>query len=178
MFTASQHPGKIGTKRKGYGDMKIVTAAALVLASAGLASAGGTYDSTGVIAGQSLAKIYPLAEGHLVMELTGTQDSFDMAADGHPFADLSGTCTGGLEIRGPAATGEGVCTYSNAAGDMAFVRWNANAMTAEGAVAGTWVMIGGTGGMAGMTGGGNYTSKTDRSNGTTRATLTGAVTLP
>ena len=158
--------------------MKTMTAAALLLATAGIAHAGGTYDSSGVISGQSTPKLYPLADGHLVMELNSTQDSFDMEAEGHPFSGLSGTCTGGLEIRGPAATGEGVCAYSNAAGDMAFVRWNANAMTAEGAVAGTWVMIGGTGGMAGMTGGGNYTSKTDRSNGATRATLTGAVTLP
>ncbi len=158
--------------------MKKTLAAAMILTSAGMVQAGGTYDSTGVILGQSTAKLHVLGEGHLVMELTGTQDSFEMAAEGHPFSGLSGSCTGGLEIRGPAANGAGVCAYSNAAGDTAFVKWSGQGMTAEGAVHGSWTMIGGTGGMAGIAGGGHYTSKTDRSNGKTRATLTGAVTLP
>ena len=158
--------------------MKIWTAAALVLAATGVTHAGGTYDSTGVILGQSSAKLYPLADGHLVMELTGTQDSFEMETDGHPFSGLSGTCTGGMEIKGPTANGGGVCAYANAAGDRAFVSWSAKGMMADGAVGGTWVLIGGTGSMAGITGGGDYTSKTDRTTGKSRATLTGAVTLP
>ena len=112
------------------------------------------------------------------MELTGTQDTFEMEADGHPFSGMSGTCTGGMVIEGPAANGSGVCAYSNPAGDTAFVSWRAQRMTADGAVGGAWVMVGGTGGMAGISGGGAYTSKTDRKTGNTRATLTGAVTLP
>ncbi len=158
--------------------MKKATAAAMILASVGMAHAGGTYDSTRVILGQSTAKVHLLGEGHLVMELTGTQDSFEMAAEGHPFSDLAGSCTGGLEVRGAAANGGGVCAYKNDAGDTAYVKWSGQGMTAEGAVRGTWTMVGGTGAMTGIEGGGHYTSKTDRSNGKTRATLTGAVTLP
>ena len=79
--------------------------------------AGGTYDSTGTATGQSSAQIIPLAENHLVMMLPSTQTGFEMEADGHPFAGMSGVCNGALEVLNGAAIGEGLCVYENAAGE-------------------------------------------------------------
>ena len=154
------------------------TALAVGIGAAGTVFAGGSFDSTGTITGQSSSKVNPIHEGHLAILLSGTQDKFTMKDPDHPFANLAGTCMGAIEVRGPAATGGGICAYQNEAGDAAFVRFTTDSLSADGAFQGDWTMIGGTGGMSGITGGGRYASKTDPSNGKTEATLTGAVSLP
>lgn len=158
--------------------MKHLIAGVVLLASTGLAQAGGTFDSSGTIKGKSSATYHPVNEGLLVMELINTQTSFDMAAEGHPFTGMTGRCIGAVEIRGPAADGGGVCVTENAAGDSGFVKWKGDNIGADGAFNGSWVMIGGTGSMAGITGGGRFSSLTDRTTGDYVNTLTGAVTLP
>ena len=55
------------------------------------------------------------------------------------------------------------------------MRWTGETMTADGALQGQWLVIGGTGGMAGMTGGGDFINVTDRETGAAVLTLTGAV---
>ncbi len=158
--------------------MKKCMAATLFVASAGMAQAGGTHDMTGVVTGKTDATFHQISEGHMVMEFTNTQTSYDMQADGHPMSGVTGRCMGALELRGPSVSGGGMCVGQTADGDMLFVRWEGQNMTADGALNGNWTMVGGTGKMAGITGGGHYHSLTDRSTGDYVNTLTGAVTLP
>lgn len=155
--------------------MRNLFTAAMLAASASAAFAGGTYDSTGTATGQSSAQIIPLAENHLVMMLPSTQTGFEMEAEGHPFAGMSGSCNGALEILNGAALGQGLCVYEDGAGDTIAVRWTGENMTAEGALHGQWTIIGGTGGLTGMTGGGDFINVTDRETGEAALTLTGAV---
>ena len=157
--------------------MKFRVASLLILVG-GMAHAGGTFDSTGTITGQSTTKLYPVGEGQMVMEVTVSHDVFDMATEGHPFSGMSGTCTGGAQIRGPALTGSGVCQYSNESGDMAFLKWDMDSLSPEGATMGGWTMIGGTGTHAGISGGGRFVSATNRETGAVSLTLDGAVSLP
>ncbi len=158
--------------------MKYLMASVALLASAGLVQAGGTFDSAGVIKGKTSATFHPISDGHMVMEFTNTQTSFEMADPANPLAGMTGRCTGAMEIRGPAVSGGGVCIAQSDGGDMAFVRWQGQNLSADGALNGSWVMIGGTGSMAGISGGGQYSSLTDRSTGDYVNTLTGAVALP
>lgn len=156
----------------------LATTLAIGIGMAGTAFASGSFDSTGTIAGQSSSKVSQIHDGHLAILLNGTQDTFTMEDPDHPFSNLSGLCMGAIEVRGPAATGGGICSYQNEAGDTAFVRFTADSLSADGAFQGDWTMIGGTGSLTGITGGGRYASKTDPSNGKTMASLTGAVSLP
>ena len=158
--------------------MKKLLTIIVFLASTGAAYAQETYDATGTITAQSGAKMHLISEGHMVIELPSAQNSFEMAAPNHPFEGLTGKCTGSAELNGASATGGGICVYNNAAGDMAFTRWEVSSLGADGSFKGTWVMLGGTGEMAGVTGGGNYNSLTNRETGAQSITLTGAITQP
>ena len=158
--------------------MRRVLVGLAVIAVAGAAQAGGSYDSAGTIKGKTSATYHPISEGHMVMEFTNTQTSFEMADPNNPLAGMTGRCSGSMEIRGPAVVGSGVCMTENPAGDKAFVSWNSDSFSPEGALNGSWVMIGGTGALAGISGGGRFSSLTDRATGDYENTLTGAVTLP
>jgi hypothetical protein len=156
---------------------KFVTLATLC-ATAGLAQAGESYSSTGMIKGQSTAAIHAISEGHVAFELLSTQDVFEMDAEGHPFSGMSGNCTGAAEVKGGSANGGGMCFYAAENGDTAVNSWTVNAVDQTGAIHGRWIMVGGTGGMAGINGGGTYKSVTNRETGEQTITLTGAVSTP
>ncbi len=158
--------------------MKRYVAAALCMSVASAAQAGGTFDSTGTVTGQSTSTIHALHEGHLVLELRSTHDEFQMAAADHPFSGMSGSCTGAAEIRGASATGGGMCVYTGADGSMAANRWTVTGLGADGAFEGRWVMVSGNGTMEGLTGGGTYRSLTNPETGAQKITLTGAVSKP
>lgn len=151
-------------------------ASALLMATASLAHAE-TYNSTGTITGQAASKITPLSEGHMVMFSPSTHDAFDMAVEGHPFADMSGNCNGTMEINGPSARGSGLCVYENAAGENMVVKWIARQFDADGSFHGDWIVVGGTGEMAEASGGGSFVSVTDQSNGSQTVTMSGALSL-
>ena len=156
--------------------MKTCFAAMLLAASPTLGLAE-TFDSSGTITGQSSAVITALSDGHMIMFAPSTHDAFDMDADGHPFAEMTGDCNGTLEINGPVARGSGHCIYENAAGENLVVNWIGRQFDAEGAFHGDWFVVGGTGGMAAASGGGGFVSMTDQSTGAQTVTLSGALTL-
>ncbi len=158
--------------------MKQVLAAAFCMALASTAQAGGTYNSTGTVVGQSTSNIHALQDGHLVLELRSTHDAFQMEAADHPFSGMSGSCTGAAEIRGASATGGGMCVYTGADGSMAANRWTVTGLGADGAFEGRWVMVAGNGKMEGLSGGGTYRSLTNPETGAQQITLTGAITKP
>ena len=155
--------------------MKYISATLFFAVSATGVSAGQTYDSTGTIAGQSAAEITPLSDGHMIMLLPSAHKSFDMAADGHPFEDMTGTCDGAVEVLNGAALGQGLCVYENGAGETMAVRWTGENVEADGTFHGQWIIVGATGGLAGSTGGGDFTSLTDRNTGAQTVSLTGAM---
>lgn len=151
-------------------------ATALLVATASLAHAE-TYDSAGTVTGQAASTITALSDGHMIMFTPSTHNAFDMAVDGHPFADMSGDCNGTMEINGPSARGSGHCIYENAAGENMVVNWIARQLGADGGFHGDWIVVGGTGRMAGASGGGSFVSVTDQSTGSQTVTLSGALSL-
>lgn len=156
--------------------MKLLTTTALIVATAGFVQAE-TYDSSGVVTGQSASTMMPLNDGHMILFSPSSHDNFDMVADGHPFEDMAGNCNGSVEILGPIARGGGHCVYTNSADETLVVSWVAQNFDAEGVFYGEWTIVGGSGGMSGAAGGGNFASLTDRSSGAQELTLTGAMTL-
>ena len=156
--------------------MRTFVTAIFLTASPALALAE-TFDSSGKITGQSSAVITPLSESHMIMFAPSTHDVFEMDADGHPFSDMSGNCNGTVEIIGPSARGSGHCIYENAAGENLVVNWIAQRFDADGTFHGDWFVVGGTGDMTAASGGGSFTSLTDRSTGSQSITLSGALTL-
>lgn len=158
--------------------MKYFFIAATCLVMANAAQAGGTFDSTGTLTGQSSSTVHALHEGHLAIELRSTQTDFQMENPDHPFSGMSGSCTGSAEVRGASATGGGMCVYNAADGSMAANRWTVTGIGADGAFEGRWVMVAGNGAMEGITGGGTYRSLTNPETGAQKVTLTGAITKP
>ena len=158
--------------------MKTIFAGLALAASVVAAQAGGTYDSSGTVQGQAASEITVLGEGHMVMLLPTAHNNFEMADPNHPFADMSGTCTGAVEVIAAAVSGTGMCVYENAAGETMAIRWIGENFDADGGFHGQWLIAGGTGSLSGSTGGGDFISFTDESNGAQEVTLTGAMTLP
>jgi len=155
--------------------MKYFIAACIFATSASAVVAGQTYDSTGKIIGKSAAEITPLGENHMVMLAPSKHESFDMVADGHPFSDMTGDCNGGVEFLNGAALGHGICVYKNGAGETMAVRWSGENITPDGTFHGQWLVVGGTGKLAGSVGGGDFSSVTDRGTGVQEISLTGAI---
>ncbi|MCR9085869.1 MAG: hypothetical protein NXH97_03895 [Rhodobacteraceae bacterium] len=153
------------------------TIAALLAVAAASAHAGGTFDSTGTAKGTSQSDIFPIAENHMIMHSQTEYDSMDMSAANHPFNGMTGSCFGAIEIKVPAASGSGNCAFADGDGDLSASRWIVTGMTPEGALTGSWTVIGGTGKFAGSTGGGGFEMMNDRENGTFENMLAGAVTL-
>ena len=157
--------------------MKTIFAGLVVLGSATSVVAGGTFDSTGSVKGQAASEITVLSEDHMVMLLPAKHTAFDMATPDHPFADMTGSCTGATEVIGAAVSGQGMCVYENSKGEKLAIRWLANTFDAEGKFHGTWIIEGGTGSMAGASGGGDFISNTDVTSGAQDVALTGAISL-
>lgn len=157
--------------------MKRLTITALLVATAGIVQAE-TYDSSGVVTGQSASTMMPLSDGHMVLFLPSSHDNFDMVAEAHPFEDMAGNCNGSVEVLGLMARGSGHCVYTNSADETLVVSWIAQNLDADGAFHGKWTIVDGSGAMSSATGGGNFASLTDSSSGIQTTTLTGAMTLP
>ena len=152
--------------------------AAALTAMAAPALAGGTFDSAGVGKGMSQNEITPIAENHMVMQSLTVWETMEMSDAGHPFQGMSGSCFGAVEIKVPNATGAGNCVFSDGDGDKSINRWTATGLNAEGALVGSWSVVGGTGKFAGSSGGGTFVSLTDQSTGKFENTITGALSMP
>ena len=158
--------------------MKILTTSAFLAAYAFAAQAGGSYDSSGVATGITKNVVKMASEGHVVMQTMGIYETVTTDDPDNPMNGLSGECFGALEIKGTTATGGGLCVFRGDGEDAMSVRWTAEGMTAQGALAGRWNATGGTGALAGATGGGSFHSLTNMETGTFENTLTGALTVP
>ena len=155
---------------------KFAIAAVLAIAAAS-AQAGGTFDSAGKGTGTSQNDIVPISDTHMIMHSKTTWDAMEMTDPEHPFNGMSGACFGAVEIMVPGASGAGNCAFTDGDGDLSTNRWIVTGMTPEGALTGSWTVIGGTGKFTGVTGGGSFETLTDRDTGAFENTLTGAVTL-
>jgi len=155
--------------------MNYLFVACFFVASTTAASAGQTYDSTGTIKGTSTAEITLLGDNHMVMLAPSKHEKFNMAADGHPFSGMTGSCNGGVEFLNGAALGQGLCVYQNGAGETMAVRWSGENISPDGTFHGQWIVVGGTGKLAGSVGGGDFSSVTDRNTGVQEIALTGAI---
>ena len=157
--------------------MRTFVLAAGIAALAVPAFSGGTYDSSGVGYGTSQNEVTPIADGHMVMSSATTWDTMDMANADHPFQGMSGKCFGAVEVKVPNAAGSGHCVFTDGDGDQNVNRWVATGLGADGALQGSWTVVGGTGKFAGASGGGMFSSLTDQATGKFENTITGALTL-
>lgn len=153
-----------------------IVIAGVVVAATGV-FAETTLNSGGVASGTSDTKITALSETHMLVQSTSNYDMMKMASADHPYNDMSGQCIGSFEMRIPSATGGGHCVFSDAAGDTTITSFEATAMGPDGALIGTWAVVGGTGKFAGASGGGTFNSLTNRETGTFENKITGAMVM-
>lgn len=147
------------------------------LALMATAAHAATWDMTGSATGVSQRDVFPIAEGHMAMNLD-TSVSAIALADDHPFMGMDGSCNASMVVQAPAASGSGICVYSNGNGDTAIISFEIAGLTAEGGLFGSWIAVGGTGAMSGVTGGGGYVNSATDDAGAFSQTVTGAITLP
>lgn len=146
-----------------------------IAASTGAAAAGGAYDISGSTVGTSESNLIPVSQTQIYMNLNS---NYTLADTGTPLSGNVGNCTGFMDITvGKGASGQGVCVWADADGDQWFGPWSIHGMGADGATAGTWYVSGGTGKFAGATGGGSFSSKTDRETGASTLDVSGSVAL-
>lgn len=90
---------------------------------------------------------------------------------------LSGLCFSGIEVRGGAAEGNGVCFLTGLEGDIMVMGWVARRVDPRGRIAGYWTVNSGTGLYLQASGGGTFLSQTNPANGSATNTIKGAITL-
>ena len=152
-------------------------ALAAVLAVCPALAAAGAIDAAGTAKGQSTTTMTQISEGHMVMNANTEFSGFAAADPGNPMNNMSGPCFGAVEVKMGAASGGGLCDWTDGT-DRALISWMAESIDAEGRMYGAWSVKGGTGPWANASGGGMFTSLTDRSTGATENTVTGAISLP
>ena len=157
--------------------MKKTALTTTILLLAGGAFAGGSHDASGVGTGKSSPTVHQVSEGHMLMALSTEYSKYEMADADNPMNGMSGNCAGVIEVRVPSVTGGGHCALTNGTGDTSYTTWTATGMGADGAINGTWILVGGTGVFAGGTGGGTFSSLTDQATGDSQNTIAGAVSL-
>ncbi|MBV7396063.1 hypothetical protein [Mameliella sediminis] len=115
-----------------------------------------TIDATGIGHGTSTATPMPVSEGLVVVHATSMYDRFETESPDNPFASASGPCFGAILIDKGAVSGDGLCRYTDGDGDVAVIKWIATGLSAEGRTQGDWMVMGGTGKWASITGGGTF----------------------
>ena len=155
--------------------MKFCAAFIALAVSSITAFAGDVASVSGVGKGKATSMVEAVSKGHVLMQSVTEYKSFESVDAKSPFNGMTGKCWGAIEIKPPAASGKGNCAFTTASGDKHFNTWTATGLTKDGAVVGTWTMIGGTGKYVGASGGGKFRSLTDRDAGTFVNTVSGAV---
>lgn len=130
-----------------------VAAALVFLASPGLAE---TVSAKGVAHGRSSTQVLPVSEGLVAVHVSTMYKRFETEAANSPFATATGPCFGAILIDNGAVSGEGLCTYTDGDGERVVVLWTATGISAEGRTLGEWMIKGGTGKWASLTGGGTF----------------------
>ncbi|WP_089277356.1 hypothetical protein [Antarctobacter heliothermus] len=115
-----------------------------------------TVNVSGVGHGSSTAVAMPASESLIVVHVTSSYDRFDTEDADNPFASATGPCFGAILVDKGVVSGEGLCHYTDANDDVAVIKWMANGMSAEGRTLGDWMVLGGTGRWASITGGGAF----------------------
>lgn len=128
--------------------------------------------------GMSDSTVHIVSEGHMLVALNTTYSSFGFDDPDNPMNGMSGPCFGAMEMKGGTVSGGGLCHYTDAGGDVVSTRWVPERIGEDGAVIGVWSISGGTGPWAAASGGGSFSSLTDRETGDNTNTVTGSVTLP
>ena len=141
------------------------------------AHAAEIFDAGGVGKGTNQTTIEIVSEGHMLMHTVSTYDSFESTDASSPYNGMTGKCWGSVEIKVPGASGSGNCAFVNASGDKNFNAWTVKGLGKDGALLGTWTVVGGTGKYKGATGGGSFSSLADRTTGKFVNTVEGALTL-
>ncbi|MGJ8617504.1 MAG: hypothetical protein ACSHWS_11740 [Sulfitobacter sp.] len=153
-----------------------IIAAVITVASA-LPCVADTLDMSSVTTGQTNNVVHPINEGRMIVFTNTEYTANDQDGAGTLLTGMTGKCSGTIDLEPPAASGQGHCLFTTTAGDIAFTKWVATGMTAEGAIAGDWSSVGGTGAFANATGGGTFVSATDPATGKTQNTISGSVEL-
>lgn len=150
-------------------------AASVVLASTP-AFAGEAFNVSGVGKGKTTRTVVEtIAEGHVLIGLNGQYETYEAANPSSPFKGMTGQCWGAVEVKPPSASGGGNCAFTTPSGDKHFNRYVVKGVTKDGALVGTWSVIGGTGKFEGAAGGGTFQSQTDEESGTFTNTVEGAI---
>ena len=157
--------------------MKSVLAIAVLMATATAGYAGTPIDASGVARGTSANKQEVIGKGHVLVQSLATYNSFDAKDPGNPLNGMKGRCWGALEIKVPAVTGQGYCTFTTPSGDKQFSAWVAQNLGPKGAISGTWKMLSGTGKLAGATGGGTFSTVADPKTKAVTNTIKGTMML-
>ena len=157
--------------------MRIAILASVLVAGAVSVQAAEVRNASGVGKGKTETIAEAVGEGHMFLNSVSTYESFVAADPDSPFNGMTGKCWGAIEVRAPGASGQGNCVFKDAAGDKNYNVWIATGLAKDGALVGTWTLLGGTGKFEGASGGGNFHSKTDRKAGTFENTVEGALVL-
>jgi hypothetical protein len=115
-----------------------------------------TVTAAGVGHGASTATPMPVSDGLVIVHATSMYESFETEDPMNPFASAKGPCFGAILIDKGEVSGDGLCHYTDGDGDVAVVKWIAKAINAEGRTQGDWMVMGGTGKWASITGAGAF----------------------
>ncbi|MGI9479806.1 MAG: hypothetical protein ACR2PI_24105 [Hyphomicrobiaceae bacterium] len=157
--------------------MKLCAALIALAVSSVTAFAGEVANVSGVGKGKATSMVEAVGKGHLLMQSVTEYASYKSADPKSPFNGMTGKCWGAIEIKPPTASGKGNCAFATTSGDKHFNTWTATGLAKDGALVGTWAIVGGSGKFAGASGGGKFHSLTDRDAGTFVNTVSGAVVL-
>lgn len=131
-------------------------AAAIVLFASPVLSETVNVSGTGY--GEVMSTAMPVSEGTVVVHANTRYDRFEGENPDSPFNTATGPCFGAVLVDQGAVSGEGLCNYTDGDGDIAVIKWMATGMSAEGRTMGDWMVHGGTGKWASITGGGTFDS--------------------
>lgn len=158
--------------------MKLAALAALATLLGTAAQAGPVFDGSGTGTGQSMNEVTVIGEGHVLVQSISAYEPLATNDANSPMAGMTGKCFGSFEIKGGSAAGAGHCVFSKEGVSMVVSDWAVTGMSAEGAMTGTWSVVGASGEAAGLTGGGRFSNLGNREAGTFENTITGALAMP
>ncbi|NKB53533.1 MAG: hypothetical protein GKR97_15155 [Rhizobiaceae bacterium] len=154
---------------------KLLLASAVLAVAMVSANASETFNIGGVGKGTNQTMMEIVGDGHMLLNTVSTYESFESADTSNPFENMNGKCWGAIEIKVPSASGHGNCVFTDTSGDKHYNMWTAKGLSKDGALVGTWALIGGTGKYENASGGGTFHSMTDRKAGTFVNTVSGAL---
>jgi len=121
--------------------------------------------------------IYDITSGHTVILSKSVYPAMRASEPESPVNGLAGPCFGMMEVKAGLISGDGYCNYDDADGERAVIHWRADSLGEDGAIRGSWALVGGSGKWVGGTGGGEFLSVTARKTGRTTNTIRGEISL-